>query len=103
MTTKFYFRIIWSSLYVAIAIDKKLKNNIKIPVTLFYFWPRVNGWELLKHELNLKPWLIDEERIKILNIYTKVILTWKNNLEKTKKINFIKLEENQNNIIIAIE
>jgi hypothetical protein len=100
---KFYYRVIWSGFCIGIAIDKKLKNNLKIPITSFYFWPRVNGWKLLKHELDLKPWLLEEERVKILNGYTKIILTWKNNFKNTKVINFVELEENQNFILTGID
>lgn len=101
--SEFYFRVIWLDFCIGIAVDKKLKNNINIPVTGFYFWPKVDGWKLLKHELELKPWLLEEERIKILNAYTKIISVWKDNYRDIKKINFNELEKTQNFTLIAIE
>lgn len=101
--SEFCFKVVWLSFCVGIAVDKKLKNNNKIPVTSFYFWPRVDGWKLLKHELELKPWLTEEERIKILNGYTKIISTWKENFNNIKTVKFNILEKEQNFTLIAIE
>ena len=101
--SKFFFRVIWLNSCIGIAVDKRLKNNI-IPLTSFYFWPTVDGWKLLKHELELKPWLIEEERIKILNGYTKLIYLWKDNLNINKeKLDFKQLEKEHNFILISIE
>lgn len=99
----FCFKVVWLNYRIGIAVDKKLKNNIKIPVTSFYFWPRVNGWKLLKHELELKPWLRKEERVKILDGYTKIICSWKDNLEKIDCIDISELEKELNFTLIAID
>ena len=64
--SQFCFKIIWLKDCVGICVDKKLKNNICLPVTSFFFWPRVDGWERLNHQLNLKPWLTEYEKINIL-------------------------------------
>ena len=101
--SEFCLRVIWLDFCIGIAVDKKLKNNINIAITGFYFWPKVNGWELLKHELELKPWLLEEERIKILNNYSKIISAWKENYKNIKKLNFNTLELNENFTLIAID
>jgi 30S ribosomal protein 3 len=103
MSCEFSYRIIWLDISIGIAVDKKLGNNIKAPITSFYFWPRVNGWDLLKHELSLKPWLLEEERIKILNDYTKIIYIWKNCFKNIELINFVELEKNYNFTLSSIE
>lgn len=74
-----------------------------IPITTFYFWPKVDGWQLLKHELKLKPWLLKEDRIKILNNYTRIINTWSNNYKNIKTINFVNLQLEENFSIIGVE
>lgn len=101
--SEFYFKVIWSTHSLGVAVDKKLKNNTKIPLTSFYFWPRVDGWKLLKHELELKPWLIEKERIEILNGYTKIISLWKSNFKNVKALNFSQLEKDFNFVLIAME
>lgn len=103
MIAEFCFRVILLDFCIGIAVDKKLKNNIKIPLTSFYFWPKVNGWKLLKHDLELKPWLLEEERIAILNGYTKIIYIWKDNFKNLKTLNFSNLEKEQNFTLTAIE
>jgi len=101
--SEFYFKVIWSAHCLGVAVDKKLKNHTTIPLTSFFFWPRVDGWKLLKHELDLKPWLIEKERIEILNGYTKIISIWKNNFRNEKVLNFSELEKDLNFILIAME
>lgn len=101
--SNFCFKVVWLNYRIGIAVDKKFKNNTQIPVTSFYFWPRVNGWELLKHELELKPWLLEEERIKILDGYTKIINNWKDSLEKVDRFNITELENELNFTLIAID
>lgn len=105
MRSDFSYRVIKLDFCVGIAVDKHLKNNIKIPLTSFYFWPRINGWKLLKHELDLKPWLTQEEKIKILNGYTKIITdwNWSNNLKTKRSTIFNESKNKQEFIIIGIE
>nr|YP_010443848.1 putative ribosomal protein 3 [Vacuolaria virescens]UTE94735.1 putative ribosomal protein 3 [Vacuolaria virescens] len=101
--SEFCFKVIWLKYAIAIAVDKRFKNNITIPITSFYFWPRVDGWKLLKHELELKPWLLKEEKIKILNGYTKIIHSWKENFKNDKYIKVSDLEKKLNFTLIAID
>nr|YP_010444017.1 Ycf65 [Chattonella marina]UTE94904.1 Ycf65 [Chattonella marina] len=101
--SSFCFKVVWLNYRVGIAVDKNFKNNIKTPITSFYFWPRVNGWQLLKHELELKPWLSEKERVKILDGYTKIICAWKDSLEKVDRFNINELEKELNFTLIAID
>jgi hypothetical protein len=101
--SEFCFKVIWLKYSVAIAVNKKFKNNFQVPITGFYFWPRVEGWKLLKNELELKPWLKEEERIKILNGYTKIISLWKENFKPIKNLPIIELEKQLNFILIAVD
>lgn len=70
------FKVIWSKNEVAVAIDKIQDKHFFIPITSFYFWPRENSWELVKSDLEDRPWLTPIERANILNNYTKIIKYW---------------------------
>nr|QWK41918.1 hypothetical protein [Protohalopteris sp.] len=83
---KYTFKIIWGRSYIGLAVDKRLNKDIMIPLTTFFFWPRENGWELLKMELSNKPWITKEDRIEILNGYTLIINYWLSNVQEVEGI-----------------
>jgi 30S ribosomal protein 3 len=82
---KYLFKVLWSKTYVGIAINEIYKENCNLPLTTFYFWPREDGWKLLKSELDSKPWMGEEVKLEILNGYTSIINYWLKNINK--KIN----------------
>lgn len=82
----YIFKIIWSKNYLGLAVDKKLQNNFTMPITTFFFWPRENGWQLLKEELSYKPWMSKDDSIDILNNYTKLINYWLVNVDEIEGI-----------------
>nr|YP_011007643.1 putative plastid-specific 30S ribosomal protein [Syringoderma abyssicola]WAM65072.1 putative plastid-specific 30S ribosomal protein [Syringoderma abyssicola] len=82
----YVFKIIWGKSYIGLAIDKKSSGNIIAPITTFFFWPRENGWELLKGELSHKPWISKEDTIDILNGYNIIINYWLYNVNSMKGI-----------------
>nr|YP_011005676.1 putative plastid-specific 30S ribosomal protein [Cutleria multifida]WAM62680.1 putative plastid-specific 30S ribosomal protein [Cutleria multifida] len=85
----YVFKIIWSKNYLGLAVDKRLQNNTTLPLTTFFFWPRENGWQLLKEELSYKPWISKEDSIDILTGYTAIINYWLlnvNEIEGIKKL-----------------
>ncbi|CAL8412590.1 unnamed protein product [Dictyota dichotoma] len=83
---KYIFKVIWGKQTIGIAVDKGLNNNRTSPITTFFFWPKENGWELLKNQLYTKPWISEEDRLEILNGYNKIITYW---LEGVNKIDNI--------------
>jgi len=82
----YVFKIIWSKNYLGLAVDKKLQNNNTFPITTFFFWPRENGWQLLKEELSYKPWISKDESIDILNGYSNLINYWLTNVNDIEGI-----------------
>ena len=86
MKNNYTFKIIWGKSYIGLAVDKKLNESLKVPITSFFFWPRENGWELLKMELQNKPWIKKEDTIEILNGYTLIINYWLSNVQKIEGI-----------------
>nr|YP_011006236.1 putative plastid-specific 30S ribosomal protein [Dictyotopsis propagulifera]WAM63240.1 putative plastid-specific 30S ribosomal protein [Dictyotopsis propagulifera] len=87
--TKYLFQVIWGKRYVGVALDIKLRKNIKYPITTFFFWPNDNGWELLNNQLSIKPYLPEEDKIEILNNYNKIINYWVYNVEKIDDITIL--------------
>lgn len=80
--SRYLFKILWSKTYVGIAINEIYKENYDFPLTTFYFWPREDGWKLLKAELDSKPWMTEESKLEILNGYTLIINYWLENVNK---------------------
>lgn len=71
------FKIIWSKTYIGIAVDRiqpNLFNNI--PISSFYFWPREDGWKLLKLDLEKNSLITIKDQKEILNGYNSIILYW---------------------------
>jgi hypothetical protein len=96
--SKYFFKILWSKTYIAIAINEIYKENYDIPLTTFYFWPLEDGWELLKAELDSKPWIDNQSKIEILNGYTYIIYFWLKNIDK----NINTLKSNTQNLKFTI-
>lgn len=96
---KYFFKVLWSQTFIAVAIDEIYQKNYVIPLTTFYFWPREDGWDLLKAELDSKPWLLDKSKIEILNGYTVLINYWIKNLSENRNI----LKRNENSLSLNLE
>ena len=86
--SKYQFKVLWSKTYVGIAINEIHQQNFDIPLTTFYFWPREDGWKLLKAELDSKPWIVEKEKVKILNGYTRIINYWLKNINKRVNLQY---------------
>nr|YP_009399203.1 Plastid-specifi c 30S ribosomal protein 3 [Taenioma perpusillum]ARW68600.1 Plastid-specifi c 30S ribosomal protein 3 [Taenioma perpusillum] len=87
--SKFTFRILWLDNNVAIAIDHIIGKNFS-PLTSYFFWPRNDAWEQLKTELDSKPWILEDEKIYLLNKTTEIINFWQ---EKEKKQSLKQVQE----------
>jgi 30S ribosomal protein 3 len=91
----YFFKVIWSKNYIAIAVDEIKNKKYSLPLTTFYFWPREDGWKLLQAELISKPWMTEEQQTSILNGYTSLINYWLVNVHKTESIKKI-IQESKN-------
>jgi 30S ribosomal protein 3 len=100
---QYLFKVLWSKTYVGIGINEIYKEKFNLPLTTFYFWPREDGWKLLKSELDNKPWMEEEVRLEILNGYTSIIKYWLKNVnKKIKTQNFVSQNLNVNVEILGI-
>jgi 30S ribosomal protein 3 len=95
----YLFKILWSQTSIAIAINEIYKKNYDIPLTTFYFWPREDGWKLLKSELDSKPWISNKSKVEILNGYTHIINYWIKNSSKNRNI----LKQNKSSLNLNLE
>ena len=90
---------IWGKNFLGLAIDQVI-NTYHFPITTYYFWPRTEAWEQLRLELELKPWIQNDEKIKVLNSAAKLMNfcmqeyknteSIKNVKERFTEINFVK-------------
>ena len=94
---RYVFKIIWSKKYLGLAVDKNFRNSLNFPMTTFFFWPRENGWQLLKEELSYKPWISKEDSVDILNGYTKIINYWLANVNDVENIKKLVLDSSELN------
>lgn len=78
----FLFKVLWSKTSIGVAINQKDQNSFDTPLTSFYFWPREDGWKLLKAELDSKPWMTKQLKDEILNNYTHVLSFWLKNVNQ---------------------
>lgn len=97
--SNYLFKVLWSKTYVGIAINEIHNENCNLPLTTFYFWPREDGWKLLKADLDSKPWMNEQAKLEILNGYTFIINYWLKNVNQ----NINTLRPNTENINLNIE
>jgi 30S ribosomal protein 3 len=82
-------KAIWGKNFLGLAIDQNI-GTCQLPVTAYYFWPRTEAWEQLRLELELKPWIQEEEKIKILNSAAKLMNFCMQEYRNTESIETVK-------------
>ena len=68
-------RVLWLKDFLGLAIDQTVLNE-SYPLTSYYLWPQTEAWDQIKLELDSKLWVTEPEKIKILNLTTKIINFW---------------------------
>jgi len=68
-------QILWLDSSLGLAVNQKTSEG-SLPLTPYYFWPVSEAWEQIRFELNSKPWLSENERIKLLNLVVDVMNKW---------------------------
>lgn len=87
-------KFIWLEKYIGVCLDYKLKSKF-IPLSSYYFWPKIDAWEEIKKDLFLFSWVSENDSILILNELTDIINYWQDNTSKNFfELNFVFLKEN---------
>ena len=75
MEPRFVLKVVWLDKNIALAIDHVIGKGTS-PLTAYYFWPRNDAWQQLKDELDSKSWILESEKIDLLNQATEIINFW---------------------------
>ena len=68
-------QVLWLNDALGLAINQKTKEKT-LPITSYYFWPVSEAWEQIQFELDSKPWINKEDRLKLLNLSVEVMNLW---------------------------
>jgi 30S ribosomal protein 3 len=82
-------RAIWGKNFLGLAIDQVI-GTYHLPITTYYFWPRTEAWEQLRLELELKPWIREEEKVKVLNSAARLMNFCMQEYRDTESIEIVK-------------
>ena len=78
----FRIKILWLKNTLGIAVDQ-IYSQKRVPITSYYFWPRNDAWELIRLEINSKPWITEDDKTAILNQITQILNSWIKNTENS--------------------
>ena len=88
-TVQLKLKAIWGKNFLGLAIDQVV-GIYQLPITTYYFWPRTEAWEQLRLELELKPWINEEEKIKVLNSAARLMNFCMQEYRNTESIEIVK-------------
>ena len=99
MSLQLQLKVLWHENFLGLSINQSTIKSA-IPITSYYLWPKTHAWQQLKFELDSKPWLGEQEKIKVLNHTAEVMNYWRKNrnnknfktlIENFSDLEFIKL------------
>jgi 30S ribosomal protein 3 len=68
-------QILWLDDALGLSVNQRNSHGT-IPLTPYYFWPVTESWEQIRFELDSKPWIPEEKRIKLLNLVVDIMTKW---------------------------
>ena len=68
-------QVLWLEDSLGLAVNQTTSDST-FPLTPYYFWPVTEAWEQIRFELDSRPWLLEEERIKLLNLVVSTMNSW---------------------------
>ena len=78
MSLKLQLKVLWHENFLGLSIDQA-STKLVIPITSYYLWPKTDAWQQIKFELDSKPWLSEQEKIKVLNHTAEIMNYWRKN------------------------
>ena len=70
---------------LGLAINQKLDNKL-IAVTPYYFYPINEAWKQMQRELELKSWVSEKEKIRLLNSAVEILSNWQQSSNYKKNL-----------------
>jgi len=93
-------KAIWGKNFLGLAIDQ-VTGTYQLPITTYYFWPRTEAWEQLRLELELKPWIQAEEKVKVLNSAARLMNSCMQEYRNTESIENVKKQFFQGDLVTS--
>lgn len=73
----FSYTVLWTRNTLGFGVKEVYDPNLTLPLNgEYYFWPREDGWKLLKEDLDSKPFFSSDAKIEILFQFTQLIQFW---------------------------
>lgn len=69
---------------LGIGIDQ-IQLEEQIPLTNYFFWPKIDIWDQIRAELKTKPWISDQIKAELLNSTAVIVNQWQISSEKKDK------------------
>ncbi|CAN1137828.1 30S ribosomal protein 3, chloroplastic [Linum perenne] len=69
-------KFIWMEKNIGLGLDQVIPGHGTVPLSPYFFWPRIDAWEELKTTLESKPWISQKKMIILLNQATDIINLW---------------------------
>jgi 30S ribosomal protein 3 len=77
--TKYVLSFIWvGNTTIGVCLNEKSLNK-EIPISKYYFWPRLDAWEEMQNLLKNKSYIPTTYHVNLLNKLTEVINFWQDN------------------------
>ncbi|CAN0870595.1 30S ribosomal protein 3-1, chloroplastic, partial [Linum grandiflorum] len=74
--TRLVLKFIWMEKNIGLGLDQVIPGHGTVPLSPYFFWPRIDAWEELKTTLESKPWISQKKMIILLNQATDIINLW---------------------------
>ncbi|KAL7118580.1 hypothetical protein ACP275_02G011800 [Erythranthe tilingii] len=70
-------KFVWMEKNIGIALNQMIGGGPEtVPLSPYYFWPRIDAWEELKFLLESKSWISNKQVVLLLNQATDIINLW---------------------------
>lgn len=79
---EYKLNLLWMDKNIAVAVDQVYSRGQTSPLTEYFFWPRKDAWDELKTALEQRPWILERDKVVLLNRLTQIINFWQDEAVK---------------------